>query len=84
MLQDLKKNIFTFQFSLRVSVTIPLSVVTAACFTCPLFLYVRCCMGDAMLLFVPSRLIQLTACKDIRSAQKCTYIKPFHTTHKVE
>jgi len=80
----IKITIFTFQFSLRVRVTIPLSVVTAVCVTRPLFLYVCCCMGDAMLLFVPSCLTQPTACKGIRTAHTCTYIKPFHTTHKVE
>jgi hypothetical protein len=80
----LKKKPFSlFNSRCVLSVTIPLAVVTAVCVTRPLFPYV-CCRGDAMLLFVPSRLIQLTACKDIRTAQTCTYIKPFHTTHEVE
>lgn len=62
------KNIFTFYFALRACVTIPLSVVTALNVTQPLFLDVCCYSGGALLFFVPSHLIQLTACTHIRIA----------------
>jgi hypothetical protein len=81
---ELKNTHFHFSILVACNVTITLSVVTAVCVTRPLFLYVCCYMGDALLLFVPSRLIQLTVCKDIRTAQTCTYINHFHTTHDVE